>query len=86
MKIKQLTKYDVENYRNLRLEALYNNPDSFGTTYHEEITMTIDKFQERIPIDGNSFILGCSEKEQLRDFQIKKYTTFSCGAGVTARH
>ncbi|WP_407900755.1 N-acetyltransferase family protein [Scytonema sp. NUACC26] len=65
MKIRKLTKHDAEDYRNIRLDALYNNPDSFGTMYHEEVMMTIDNFKERIPVDDNSFILGCSEDEEL---------------------
>ncbi|MDJ0691181.1 MAG: GNAT family N-acetyltransferase [Xenococcaceae cyanobacterium MO_188.B32] len=65
MIIKKLTKHDAPDYRNIRLEALYNNPDSFGTMYHEEAIMTIDKFRERIPVDNNNFILGCYKDREL---------------------
>ncbi len=51
----------AEDYRKIRLEALYNNPDSFGTMYHEETIKTIDNFRDRIPVDNNSFILGSYE-------------------------
>ncbi|MEH1793835.1 hypothetical protein [Nostoc sp.] len=65
MIIRQLTKYDVKDYRNIRLEALYKNPDSFGTTYHEEAIKTIEQFQDRILVDNNNFILGCIEDKEL---------------------
>ncbi|KYC39652.1 hypothetical protein WA1_30400 [Scytonema hofmannii PCC 7110] len=65
MIIRKLTKHDAEDYRNIRLEALYNNPDSFGTMYHEEAIKTIDKFRDRISVDNNNFILGCSEDKEL---------------------
>ena len=63
MIIKKLTKHDAEDYRKIRLEALYNNPDSFGTTYYEEAIKTLDEFRDRIPVDKNNFILGCYEDE-----------------------
>jgi ribosomal protein S18 acetylase RimI-like enzyme len=58
MIIRKLTKHDAEDYRNIRLEALYNNPDSFGTMYSEEVIKTIDDFKNKIPVDNNNFILG----------------------------
>jgi ribosomal protein S18 acetylase RimI-like enzyme len=66
MRIKKLIKHDASHYQQIRLEALSNNPDSFGTMYAEEAMMTIDKFEEKIPpVDNNSFILGCYENEDL---------------------
>lgn len=65
MRIKKLIKHDADHYRNIRLEALSNNPDSFGTMYAEEAIMTIDKFREKIPADNNNFILGCYRDEDL---------------------
>ncbi|MCC5666191.1 GNAT family N-acetyltransferase [Nostoc sp. CHAB 5784] len=65
MIIRKLTKYDAEDYRQIRLEALYKNPDSFGTTYHEEAIKTIEQFRDRILVDNNNFILGCFEDKEL---------------------
>ncbi|PHM10824.1 GNAT family N-acetyltransferase [Nostoc sp. 'Peltigera malacea cyanobiont' DB3992] len=65
MIVKKLTKYDVEDYRQIRLEALDKNPDSFGTTYQEEVIKTIEQFRDRIPVDNNNFILGCFEDKYL---------------------
>ena len=64
MIVKKLTKYDAEHYRQIRLEALDKNPDSFGTTYQEEVIKTIEQFRDRIPVNNN-FILGCFEDKNL---------------------
>ncbi|MFN6559005.1 MAG: GNAT family N-acetyltransferase [Nostoc sp. ChiSLP01] len=65
MVIRKLTKSDAEDYRRIRLKALYKNPDSFGTTYHEEAIKTIEQFRDRIPVNNNNFILGCFEDKEL---------------------
>ncbi|WP_138503799.1 GNAT family N-acetyltransferase [Nostoc sp. PA-18-2419] len=65
MKIRKLTKYDAEDYRLIRLEALYKNPESFGTTYHEEAIKTIEQFRDRVSVDSNNFILGCYKDKKL---------------------
>lgn len=64
MIIRTLTKQDAEDYRQIRLEALYNNPDSFGTMHQEETVKTIDNFRDKIPVDNN-FILGCYDNKKL---------------------
>lgn len=64
MIIRKLTEDDAEDYRKIRLEALYKNQDSFGTTYHEEAIKTIEQFRDRIPVNNN-FILGCFENKEL---------------------
>ncbi|MDZ8064210.1 MAG: GNAT family N-acetyltransferase [Nostoc sp. DedQUE08] len=65
MIVKKLTKAHAEDYRQIRLEALEKNPDSFGTTYQEEVIKTIEQFRDRIPVDNNNFILGCFEDKHL---------------------
>ena len=65
IEVKKLEKHDAASYRNIRLAALYNSPDSFGTLYVEEATMTVDKFEEKIPVDNNSFVLGCYKDRDL---------------------
>jgi ribosomal protein S18 acetylase RimI-like enzyme len=65
MRIKKLIKHDAEHYRNIRLKALSDNPDAFGTMYAEEVIKTTDNFRERIPVDNNNFILGCYRNEDL---------------------
>ncbi|RUT07231.1 N-acetyltransferase [Dulcicalothrix desertica PCC 7102] len=65
MIIKTLTKHDAEDYRQIRLESLHNNPNSFGTMYQEEAVKTIDDFRDKIPVDNNNFILGCYDNKKL---------------------
>ena len=65
MIVRKLIKDDAEDYRQIRLEALYRNPDSFGTTYDEEAIKTIEQFRNRIPVDNKNFILGCFEDKEL---------------------
>jgi ribosomal protein S18 acetylase RimI-like enzyme len=65
MIIRKLTEDDAEDYRQIRLEALYKNQDSFGTTYNEEAIKTIEQFRHRIPVNNNNFILGCFENKEL---------------------
>lgn len=65
MIIRKLTKDDAEDYRQIRLEALYKNPDSFGTSYPEEKIKTIEQFRDKIPKNNNNFIFGCFEGKKL---------------------
>jgi ribosomal protein S18 acetylase RimI-like enzyme len=65
MRVRKLIKHDADHYRQIRLEALSNDPDSFGTMHDEEAIRTTDNFREKIPVDNNSFILGCYEAEDL---------------------
>ncbi|MEH2257458.1 GNAT family N-acetyltransferase [Nostoc sp.] len=65
MIVKKLTKHDAEDYRQIRLEALYKNPDSFGTSYSEEKVKMTEQFRDRIPENNNNFILGCFEDKKL---------------------
>jgi ribosomal protein S18 acetylase RimI-like enzyme len=66
MRVRKLIKHDADHYRNIRLEALSNNPDSFGTMHDEEAVRATDNFRERIPlVDNNNFILGCYRDEDL---------------------
>ncbi|MEH2181869.1 GNAT family N-acetyltransferase [Nostoc sp.] len=65
MIVRKLTKYDAEDYKQIRLKALYKNPDSFGTSYPEEKIKTIEQFWDRIPENNNNFILGCFEDKKL---------------------
>ncbi|MDZ8105160.1 MAG: GNAT family N-acetyltransferase [Nostoc sp. DedQUE12a] len=81
MLIRKLTKYDAEDYRKIRLEALYKNPESFGTTYHEEAIKTIEQFRNKIPVDNNSFILGCYE-----DIKLIGIVVFQQQSRIKLRH
>lgn len=65
IKIRNLTQNDAERYRNIRLEALSNSPDSFGTIYAENASLTVDDFKDKIPADKNSCILGYYQDRNL---------------------
>jgi GNAT superfamily N-acetyltransferase len=48
---------DVARYRTIRLRALQESPDAFGSTYEREQTMTDDEWRERLGrADGATFV------------------------------
>ncbi len=46
MKIRLLTKKDNEDYKKIRLEALQNSPESFGSSYEEEVSSPAEDLQK----------------------------------------
>lgn len=58
--IRRLVAQDAENYLTLRLEALQNSPESFGSTYEEEKDHPIDKYKTRFQ-SRDSFTFGAFE-------------------------
>lgn len=65
MEIRQLTPLDAEEYLNIRLEALKNNPSSFASSFEESKHQTADKFKERFSTSAHSFTFGVFEKSEL---------------------
>ncbi len=60
-----LTSPHVEAYKKIRLEALQNNPEAFGSSYEEEVD-NHQKFVTRLAQDSStSFVLGCFEGDSL---------------------
>lgn len=55
MDIRQLQETDTETYRRLRLEALCDSPESFGSSYEEEREYPLQLFKDRLK---NSCTLG----------------------------
>ena len=49
---------------NIRLEALYNNPEAFGSSYEEEKKQTADKYKERFQA-SDSFTFGAFDDSKL---------------------
>jgi ribosomal protein S18 acetylase RimI-like enzyme len=43
-----LTVEDVNDYQSIRLELLKNNPKSFGSSFEEESTFLIDRWESRL--------------------------------------
>ncbi|QNF29937.1 GNAT family N-acetyltransferase [Metabacillus elymi] len=64
MDIRLLKPLDAENYRNIRLEALQNNPESFGSSYEEEKEIPLETYKSRFQSD-ESFTFGAFENEKL---------------------
>ena len=56
-----LTPDDVDIARRIRLEALQNNPEAFGSSYAEEVLYSNDKFRE-ILVRVKIFGLFCNDK------------------------
>jgi ribosomal protein S18 acetylase RimI-like enzyme len=46
--VRQLEANDADDYRNIRLAALKNEPDAFGSTYDAESTRTTEEFAQRL--------------------------------------
>ncbi|MEB2280564.1 GNAT family N-acetyltransferase [Lysinibacillus xylanilyticus] len=55
---------DAEAYRNLRLEALQNNPEAFGSSFEKEKDNPIELFAGRFESQG-SYTIGVFDQEQL---------------------
>lgn len=64
MDIRLLKPLDAEDYRNIRLEALQNNPESFGSSYEEEKENPLETYKSRFQSD-ESFTFGAFENEKL---------------------
>ena len=50
MEIRLLRPEDADSIRKLRLEALLDSPESFGSSYEEEREYSLQKFQNRLEI------------------------------------
>ncbi|CAM3667713.1 GNAT family N-acetyltransferase [Mesobacillus zeae] len=61
MKIIALSKENVNEYREIRLEALRNNPEAFSSSYEEEKEMPDDAFANRL---GNEASITLAAKDE----------------------
>ena len=64
MNIRVLDSQYAEIYRNIRLEALRNYPEAFGSSFEEESQWPLDNFKIRLT-DNHSFTFGFFDNEQL---------------------
>ncbi|PKG25041.1 GNAT family N-acetyltransferase [Niallia nealsonii] len=64
MEIRILHTEDASVYQDIRLEALKNHPEAFGSSYEEEVHFSIDVFNNRL-MNKDNFTFGAFEKNQL---------------------
>jgi ribosomal protein S18 acetylase RimI-like enzyme len=64
MKLRRLGVLDAENYMNIRLQALKNNPEAFGSSFEEEKDRTVELYEQRLT-SGDSFTYGAFQHQQL---------------------
>ncbi len=57
MEVRLLTSEDAIIYKEIRLEALKNHPEAFGSSYEEESNYPLERFQGRFNQE-NSFTFG----------------------------
>lgn len=58
IQIRELTPDDVEAYREIRLRALKEHPEAFGSSYEESVKRPIESYLDRLKPKHNNFILG----------------------------
>lgn len=63
MHIRCLSPEDVMPFRELRLRALREHPDAFGTSYEEAMNLSIEEMAERLKPSPDAFILGAFDPE-----------------------
>ena len=65
MKICILNESDAQLYQAVRLSALKNNPESFGSTYEREVTFSLEYVSQRLAPTKDQFILGAFNSNDL---------------------
>lgn len=58
MEIRILNKSDAKLYQEVRLSALKNNPEAFGSTYEREAQFSLEFVAERLAPVKDKFVLG----------------------------
>lgn len=64
MKTRRLNPLDAEAYLAIRLKALQNNPEAFGSSYEEEKDQPVEKYKLRFQ-SSDSITLGAFVDDQL---------------------
>jgi RimJ/RimL family protein N-acetyltransferase len=63
--VRPLGPSDAPAYRVLRLEALTDTPEAFGSSYEEESPLPVEAFRDRIPQSGSDRIFGAFSDDTL---------------------
>jgi len=62
MHIRRLNPEDAMSFRELRLRALKDHPDAFGTSYEEAANLSIEKTAEKLKPSPDAFVLGAFDE------------------------
>jgi ribosomal protein S18 acetylase RimI-like enzyme len=65
IEIRELTTDDAVIYRDIRLRALKEHPEAFGSSYEESSKRPLDWYVERLKPKNDNFILGAFIEENL---------------------
>ena len=64
MEVRRLKSEDAKAYQKVRLEALKNNPEAFGSSYAEEKDRSIQIYEQRLASD-ESITIGAFQETEL---------------------
>lgn len=65
MEVRILNEIDAQLYQKLRLQALKNNLEAFGSTYEREVLFSLEYVAERLKSTQEKFVLGAFQCNQL---------------------
>ncbi|CAM4049127.1 N-acetyltransferase [Cohnella lubricantis] len=65
MHIRILQESDAQTFQQLRLAALQNNPEAFGSTYDREAQFSLDTVKDRLRPTSDKFVLGAFVDKEL---------------------
>jgi RimJ/RimL family protein N-acetyltransferase len=63
VKIRVLTKEDVNRYWPIRLRALKEHPEAFAASYEESVNRTMEQVARRLMASDDQFILGAFDTD-----------------------
>lgn len=56
--LRPLAEADLDSYRRLRLEALKDAPNAFGSSYETEVGLRASQYRDRLARSAENYILG----------------------------
>ncbi|WP_164491712.1 GNAT family N-acetyltransferase [Staphylospora marina] len=65
MNVRPLSPDDLNDYRRIRLRALRDHPENFGSTYEQESRMTTEQWERRLSPSEDRISLGLYDGERL---------------------